>query len=796
MHPEEKLQEENRKLRERLSRLSRASQRINESLDFETVLQGVVDSAREVTDAEYCVVTLPDHKGQVQEFLVSGMTPQEGSQMWSVPDADRLYEYLRRIDEPIRMRDFYSHVAELGLPVIRAPRSPDEPLPFLAAPIRHCGESVGNFFLGGRVSGPEFTEEDEETLVMFASHAALVISNARQYRHQQRATADREAVVNTAPVGVVVFDATNGKPVSFNREAARIIKNLRIQKRQLKCLLEVITIQRADGREILLHEMSLAQALSKGETVRAEEVVLRVPDGHSVKTLLNATSIRTEDGRVASVVVTLQDTAPMEELERMRAEFLAMVSHELRAPLAAIKGSAETALGDTFPFRQAEMVQFLRIISEQANRMSGLMNDLLDVARIETGTLVVDPLPSIVTVLLDQARNTFLSGWDRDNIHMDVAPGLPPVTADPGRIVQVLVNLLTNAAKNSPEASPLRISAVKKGDKVAISVTDKGRGVSGDEMQHLFRNSSGRYGDVSVRSDGARGWGLSICRGIVEAHGGRIWAESEGSDKGTRITFTIPIVESAGTVAGPDPGANVAGTEMAAADQSKILVVDDDPQTLRSVRQALSGAGFVPVVTGDPNEALDLLNEHSPELALLDLVLPGSDGIELMKVIIENRDMPVVFLSAYGHEDAIARALDNGAVDYLVKPFSPTELAARIRAALRTRTPHPTVVPSEPFEMGNLRIDYARRRVTMSGQRVVLTRIEYRLLQELSVYAGRTVHYEDLLKRIWTSRRDNDRRPLHAAVKNIRRKLGDDAKNPMWVFNEPRVGYRLGKAVQ
>ena len=161
----------------------------------------------------------------------------------------------------------------------------------------------------------------------------------------------------------------------------------------------------------------------------------------------------------------------------MRAEFLAKVSHDLRAPLAAIKGSATTALSDTFPFRQAEMVQFLRIISEQADRMAGLINDLLDVARIETGTLVVNPMPTQVMAMLDQARNTVLSGWDRDNIHINLAPGLPPVMADPGRIVQVLVNLLTNAAKNSPGGIfDKRVHAEQDGDKVAISVTDTGAG--------------------------------------------------------------------------------------------------------------------------------------------------------------------------------------------------------------------------------------------------------------------------------------------------------------------------------
>ncbi len=789
----EKLQLENKQLRERLTRLSHASQRINESLDFETVLQGVVDSARSVTDARYCVVTLLDEEGNVQEYLVSGMTPEEASQIWNFPEVPRLYEYLRQIKEPLRLIDFFSHNKALGLPAVRPDGFDATTISFMAAPIEHRGESVGHFFLAGKVSGPEFTAEDEETLVMFASQAALVITNARRYRDQQRTAADREALINTSPVGVIVFDARTGKPVSINREAARIGEGLRIHERQLENLLEVVTIQRADGREMSLEDLSLAEVLSTGETVRAEEVVLQVPDGRKVRVLVNVTPIRTDNGHVASVVVTLQDTTPMEDLERMRAEFLAMVSHELRAPLAAIKGSASTALSDTFPFRQAEMVQFLRIISEHADRMAGLINDLLDVARIETGTLIVNPLPTVVTVLLDQARNTFVSGWDRNNVHLDLAPGLPPVMADPGRIVQVLVNLLTNAAKNSMNASSIRVHAEQEGDTVAISVSDTGRGVPPDQMAQLFRKSSRRDRDSSFGYSGAHGWGLPICKGIVEAHGGRIWAESAGTDKGARFTFTIPVAGDAPAVVSRDLRSTGAGAGEKAADRSKILVVDDDPQTLRSVRQALSGAGYVPVVTGDPDEALVLLNEHRPELALLDLVLPGSDGIELMKKIIESNDIPIVFISAYGHEDTVARALDNGAADYLVKPFSPTELAARVRAVLRTRTSHRSVVPSEPFAQGDLRIDYASRRVSIAGNPVKLTRIEYLVLQELSINHGRTVHYEDLLRRIWYRRGNKDKRPLHAAVKNIRRKLNDSAKYPRWIFNEPRVGYRLGR---
>ena len=168
-------------------------------------------------------------------------------------------------------------------------------LTFLAAPIRHLGESVGAFYVGEK--DVEFTPEDEEALVMFASQAALVIANARKHREERRARAGLETLVNTTPVGVLVFDARTGNPVSLNREARRIVNDLCAPGGSAEQLLEVLTFRRADGREISLEEFPLAQALSTGETVRAEEIVLQAPDGPSVTTLINATSIRSEGCR-------------------------------------------------------------------------------------------------------------------------------------------------------------------------------------------------------------------------------------------------------------------------------------------------------------------------------------------------------------------------------------------------------------------------------------------------------------------------------------------------------------------
>ena len=222
------------------------------------------------------------------------------------------------------------------------------------------------------------------------------------------------------------------------------------------------------------------------------------------------------------------------------------------------------------------------------------------------------------------------------------------------------------------------------------------------------------------------------------------------------------------------------------AETVRVLAVDDDPQALRYVRDALAGAGYQPVVTGDPEEALRLMEEERPRLVLLDLMLPDADGIELMQDILEIEDVPVIFISAYGREDLIARAFDHGAADYVVKPFSPTEITARIRAALRRRE---VSTPLEPYVYGDLTVDFAQRRVFLGGQPAPLVSLEYRLLAELAANAGQVLTYERLLERVWGKKGGGDLRPMRAVVVRLRRRLGDDADHPTYVFNEPRLGY-------
>ena len=763
------------RLRERMARLSAANLRINENLDLESVLREVVDNARALTGAAHAAITTVDRIELVGDFISSGLTHEEHRQLRALPEAERLWAYLLQSPSPLRLDDLASHLDALGFPTAPILRRS-----FLGAPIRHRGANIGHFYLSHSEAGQGFTDEDEETLLLFASQAATAIANAQAYRDERRARADLEALVDISPVGVAVFDGETGELVRFNREGHRIVASLDPSGRSAQELLKTMTIRRADGEEISFAELPLTRALGDAEAVRAEELVLSVPDGRSVRTLVNATPIRGEDNKVVSMVVTMQDLAPLEELERQRTEFLSMVSHELRAPLTSIKGSTATLLTRTRELDPAEQREFYRIIDQQTEHMHDLISDLLDAGRIASGTLSVVPQPSEVATLVDRARNTFLSGGGRHTLLIDLPPNLPLVMADRKRIAQVLNNLFANAARYSPESSPILIEAVRHDVHVAVSVTDQGRGISPERLPDLFRKHAGADGTAGRVRDGL---GLAICKGLVEAHGGRIRAESGGPGQGTRITFTVPTAPAATAVSPTSPTPPVADGR----DRARILVVDDDPNTLRFVRDCLLTAGYRPVVTGDPQELVPLIRAEKPALVLLDLMLPGTDGIELMDKVPELGVLPVIFISAYRRDETIARALELGAADYIVKPFSPTELVARVRAALSRRP------ESEPFVSGELRIRYDERQVSLAGRPIALTATEYELLRVLSLNAGRVVTQEALLRQIWGLRGRRKSEAVRSCVKKLRQKLGDKAANPTYIFNERGVGYRMAK---
>ena len=266
-----------RELEERLSRLSRASLRITEDLDFNTVLQGVLDSARSLTGARYGAITLVDGSLGLQDVFFSGVTEQEARQFRDMPGGEQLLRYFGELPGALRVADLNGHLRAMGLPELGPPTDAGTAMSFLLAPITNRGERVGYILLGEKLGekegGQEFTHEDEETLVLFAAQAAMAIANARRHREEQRARADLETLIDTSPVGVVVFDAVTGAPKSFNREARRIVDSLRNPR------LPTFALPHANGRQI-----HVEREVSDLKRQRLGNAQARTPLDHHQKT--------------------------------------------------------------------------------------------------------------------------------------------------------------------------------------------------------------------------------------------------------------------------------------------------------------------------------------------------------------------------------------------------------------------------------------------------------------------------------------------------------------------------------
>jgi len=483
-----------------------------------------------------------------------------------------------------------------------------------------------------------------------------------------------------------------------------------------------------------------------------------------------------------------------EALERLRSEFTGIVTHELKTPLTAIKGSAATALGSQRPLAAEENRELFEIIDEQADRLRELMDNLLDVTRIEAGTLSVSPEPTDLLEVLEEARATFARSGGRHDVRLELLADMPHVSADRRRLIQVLMNLLNNGAMYSPTTEPITIAVEHDPLQVTVHVRDRGQGIPKQKLPLLFKKFSRVHDDAGRKLSGT-GLGLAICKGIVEAHGGRIWAESAGEWQGATFSFTLSVAGETDVKRLTDEARRAVhlGRVRRAGEKTRVLAVDDEPQVLRLLQRSLDEAGYQPIVTSDPSQVAKLVEQEEPDLVLLDLMLPGTSGFELLQRVREFSGVPVIFVTASDEEADTVRALKIGADDYITKPFSPSELLARIGAALRRRLLPDVTEVRPPFVLGDLTIRFAERRVTVAGQEVSLSATEYKILYELATHAGRVLTHHQILQAVWGPEYSGETELVRSFIRNLRRKLGDDARHPRFILTERQVGYRMPK---
>ncbi|WP_239027226.1 hybrid sensor histidine kinase/response regulator [Ramlibacter algicola] len=380
-----------------------------------------------------------------------------------------------------------------------------------------------------------------------------------------------------------------------------------------------------------------------------------------VREFASRASIAMENARLYTAV---------QEADRRKNEFLAMLAHELRNPLAPIRNAVHIMQGTNVP---TDTMTWARdVISRQADHMARLIDDLLDVSRIVQGKVVVKPERLSVASIVERSAEAVQPKLEARNQRMRIE--LPPepvvVEGDPVRLAQVLSNLLNNASKFSPPGAQIELRATFDGHRAVISVRDQGAGIDPAFLPHIFDLFA--QADQSLdRSQGGLGIGLTLVKHLVELHGGHVEAHSDGLGQGTALSITLPAqrdVEPAQSA--PPP---VIATRSAAAGKrpSRILVVDDLMASAETLMTLLEMEGFEVQVANEGIAALKIAEDFRPDVVLLDIGLPGMNGFEVahqLRSQASSRDALLIALTGYGEAESRSRSAQAGFDFHMVKP--------------------------------------------------------------------------------------------------------------------------------
>ncbi|HZD11861.1 MAG TPA: ATP-binding protein [Candidatus Binatia bacterium] len=382
-----------------------------------------------------------------------------------------------------------------------------------------------------------FSEREIDLLASFANHAAMAIENATLYTRSdmrlQEQTRRLEALIQSMKDGLILEDL-DGRVLYANRRIEQLsgLAGASIRQASVDELMTAIVSQAKDPQAAML---ALRESTEENGS-RQSEFALNLPSGTChlrirVFDVTDAGNVPIGRGRV------LQDITQRRRLDRMKSSLISTVSHELRTPLAAIKGYASTLLAEDVEWDRQSQREFLTVISDETDHLSELVNDLLDMSRIEAGNLEVRRQTCDLRELVEQAAQR-AHPQPGENLHMLLPENLPTLIADPQRIEVVLRNLIENAAKYSNGNGPITVRARWDESEIIVCVEDEGPGIPSEHSEHIF-DSFYRVEDGLTRTQAGAGLGLAIAQGFVRAHGGEIWIEPRTS--GTAVAFSLPL---------------------------------------------------------------------------------------------------------------------------------------------------------------------------------------------------------------------------------------------------------------
>ena len=384
--------------------------------------------------------------------------------------------------------------------------------------------------------------------------------------------------------------------------------------------------------------------------------------------------------------------ADAQTANRLKDEFLAVLSHELRTPLNAIVGYARLLRGGILPADKA--ARGMETLERNATWLTQIVEDVLDVSRIVSGKIRLDVQPVELPLIVDNAVATIQPAADAKGVRVVtiVDPRVGPVSGDPGRLQQVVWNLVTNAVKFTPRHGRVQVRLERVNSHVEIVVSDTGVGINPDFLRHVFERF--RQAEAgTTRKTGGLGLGLAIVRHIVEMHGGTVEASSAGEGQGATFRVRLPVMAVQPELVEtrrehPRTERREALTGLSGLEGIRVLAVDDEEDALSLLRVVLEAAGADVTTMSSPLDALERMADINPQVLVLDVGMPGMDGFELIARIRQSgnpsiRNIPAAALTAFARSEDRTRALRSGFEMHLAKPVDPGELVASVATLAR-----------------------------------------------------------------------------------------------------------------
>ncbi|MBT3995511.1 MAG: GAF domain-containing protein [Chloroflexi bacterium] len=528
---------------ERYGRALEATEIAQNQIDAPAVDRALYDIpklARALTGADYAAVTVQESNGRPLRIYHDGLADDIDWKSHALPIGRGVLGKLGHADSPLRLDDLSEHPDSYGFPDWHPPMKA-----LLGVQVVNSAGLKANLYLANSPGKPGFTEADEQQLTQLTHFAQLALDSANLYEQEREnrvlaESAERrlQAVIEESTVGVLIVEAGTRILLGSSQEARRLFGHSLNVGMALTKINQLITIYNSDGRLVIHDELPLEQALASRRTTRPQDMLFERFDGSRVPVVVTAAPIGAEDGGIDSAVLIFQDVTQIHEVDDAKKEFLSMITHDLRSPLATIKGLARSLNVPMKP--EAEIQIGLDAIDEEVDHMTELVSNILDMSRIESGTRGVErEISHMADIVHDAVRRSVGSrhGSGRP-IRVEIPSNLPEMYADPGQLGRVLDNLLSNAMKYTPSNVVITNTYDASSDTIRTEVIDQGAGIPTAQQVDIFDKFYRLREDRSGGREGS-GLGLAICKSVIGAHGGKIGV-TNNSRGGATFWFEIP----------------------------------------------------------------------------------------------------------------------------------------------------------------------------------------------------------------------------------------------------------------